>query len=264
VYLRGAREPVERAVDLSARNLNGDILKGLTITPPKAHVTVPIDQRFGYRDVSVSTVVTGEVESGYWISNIVVDPSTVTVIGGPSALSNIPGFVETFEVDVSAATDDVVERVALNLPPGVSVVQPETQGTDNAGGVLVTVEVSTIEGGKTVQRPVTFQGLRETRSAATSPSEVDVILSGPVPRLQSLTAREVTVIADLFGLDPGIHKAELTVVVPEGLRVENVLPDTVEVEITVGRPLTPTLTPTANGTSTPSTGITPTVTAEAP
>jgi YbbR domain-containing protein len=264
VYLRGAKESVERSVDLSARNVNGDILKGLTITPPKAHVTVPVDQRFGYRDVSVSVVITGEVQSGYWISNIVVDPSTMTVIGGPSALSNIPGFVETFEVDVSNATDDIVERVALNLPPGVSVVQPETQGTDNTGGVLVTVEVSTIEGGKTVQRPVTFQGLRETRSAVASPSAVDVILSGPVPRLQSLTAREVTVIADLFGLDPGTHKVELTVVVPEGLRVESVLPDTVEVEITVGPPLTPTLTLTANGTPIPSTGITPTITATVP
>jgi YbbR domain-containing protein len=212
---------------------------------------VPVDQRFGYRDVSVSVVISGEVAPGYWISNIVVDPSTVTVVGGPVNLNDLPGFVETSEVDVRGATDEVVERVPLNLPPGLSVVQPETQGTDNVGGVLVTVEVSTIEGGKTVQRPVTFQGLRETRSATASPSEVDVILSGPLPELQSLTARDVTVIADLFGLDPGSHKVELSVVVPEGLRVESVLPDTVEVEIRVGQPQTPTRTLIPTGTPTP-------------
>jgi YbbR domain-containing protein len=252
-YLRGAKETVERSVDLAARDAEGDVLTGLTIAPPKTHVVVPIDQRFGYRDVSVSVVIAGEVAPGYWISNIDVDPSTMTVVGGPATLSDLPGFVETSEVDVTNATDDIVERVPLNLPSGVSVVQPETQGTDNAGGVLVSVEVSAIEGGKTVQRPVTFQGLNESRSATASPSQVDVILSGPLPRLQSLTTRDMKVIADLFGLDPGIHKVELTVVVPEGLRVESVLPNTVEVDIRVGQPQTPTPTrvPTRTPTPTP-------------
>jgi YbbR domain-containing protein len=257
VYLRGAKETVERSVDLSARNLNGDVLKGLTITPPKVHVTVPVEQRFGYRDVSVSVVISGEVAPGYWINNIVVDPSTVTVVGGPSPLGSIPGFVETFPVDVSNATDDITERVALNLPPGVSVVQ-ETQG-NSGGGVIVSVEVAAIEGGQTVQRPVTFQGLRETRWAVASPPQVDVILSGPLPRLQALTIQDVKVIADLFGLDPGVHKVKPNVVVPEGLRVESVLPDTVEVEIGTGQSAPPTSIPTpATPTSIPTPAPTPT------
>ncbi len=245
VYLRGAKETVERSVDLSARDINGNVLSRVTIVPPKARITIPIEQRFGYRDVSVRVVITGEVASGYWISNIVVDPSTVTVVGGPSALNKIPGFVETSEVNVSNASKDITERVALTLPPGVSVVQPENQA-GSAGGVLVTVDVAAIEGGQTIQRPVTFQGLRETRWAVASPPQVDVILSGPLPRLNALTVQDVKVIADLFGLDPGTHKVKPTVVVPEGLRVESILPDTIEVEIGAGFPPTPaaTITPT--------------------
>jgi YbbR domain-containing protein len=258
MYLRGAKETVERSIDLSARNINGEVLKRLTINPPKVHVTVPIEQRFGYRDVSVSVVISGEVASGYWISNIVVEPSTVTVVGGPSALDSIPGFVETSRVDVNNATEDIAERAALNLPPGVSVVQPENQGSDSASGVLVTVDVSPIEGGQTVQRLVTFQGLRETLWAVARPPQVDVILSGPLPRLQSLTVQDVKVIADLFDLEPGVHKVKPTVVVPEGLRVESVLPDTVEVEIGVGRPIPPT--PVLTVTVTPTATITATIT----
>jgi YbbR domain-containing protein len=259
VYLRGAKETVERSVDLSARDINGNMLSRVTIVPPKARVTIPVEQRFGYRDVSVRVVITGEVASGYWISNIVVDPSTVTVVGGPSALNKIPGFVETSEVDVSNATEDITERVALTLPPGVSVVQPENQA-GSAGGVLVTVDVAAIEGGQTVQRPVTFQGLRETRWAVASPPQVDVILSGPLPRLNALTIRDVKVIADLFGLDPGVHKVKLTVVVPEGLRVENILPDTIEVEIGAGFPPTPAATITATTTLSSTGALTDTVT----
>jgi YbbR domain-containing protein len=275
VYLRASKETVERSIDLAARNVNGEVLKRLTITPAKVHVTVPIEQRFGYRDVSVRVAITGEVTPGYWISNILVEPSTVTVVGGPSALNSLPGYVETFEVDVTDATDDISERVALNLPPGVSVVQPDAQSNGN-GGVLVTVDVAAIEGGQTVQRPVTFQGLREGWWAMASPSQVDVILSGPLPKLQSLTVRDVKVIADLFTLDPGTHKVKPTVVVPEGLRVESVLPDTVEVEVGVGPPVTPpptsaptptavitptgTLTITAGATATGTLIVTPTPT----
>ncbi len=252
VYLRGAKETVERSVDLSARDINGNVLSRVTINPPKARVTIPVEQRFGYRDVSVRVVITGEVASGYWISNIVVDPSTVTIVGGPSALNKIPGFVETSEVNVSNAAEDITERVALNLPPGVSVVQPENQA-GNPVGVLVTVDVAAIEGGQTIQRPVTFQGLRETRWAVASPPQVDVILSGPLPRLNALTIQDVKVIADLFGLDPGIHKVKPTVVVPEGLRVESILPDTLEVEIGAGLPpatITATTTLSSTGATT--------------
>ena len=259
IYLRGAKENVERSVDLAARDINGDVINRLTINPAVAHVTVPVEQRFGYRDVSASVVITGEVAPGYWISNIMVDPSTVTVVGGPAALNNIPGYVETFEVEVSGATEDVVARVPLNLPPGVSMVQPESQN-GGSSGVLVTVDVSAIEGGQTVRSPVTFQGLRESLVARASPEQVDVILSGPLPRLQSLTPRDVVVIADLFGLNPGVHKVKPSVVVPEGLRVESVLPDTVEVDIKLAVVATPTPTSTPTPRLTPPVTITASVT----
>lgn len=256
VYLRGAKETVRRSVDLSARNTNGDVLGRLSITPPKVDVTVPVEQRFGYRDVSVRVVITGEVASGYWINNITVDPSTVTVVGGPSALNSLPGYVETSEVDVTNATKSIVERVALRLPAGISIVQPES-GDNNPGGVQVSIEIAAVEGGQTVQRPVTFQGLSEAMWAVARPAQVDVILSGPVPRLQALTLQDVAVIVDLFGLEPGTHKLKPSVVVPEALKVQSILPDTVEVEIGYNPPPTPTYTPTVTGTLTvtPATGV---------
>lgn len=248
VYLRGAKDTISRSVDLSARDTNGDELNRVTINPAEVDITIPIVQRFGYRDVSVRVVIVGEVAPGYWINNITVDPPTVTAVGGPTALNNLPGFVETFPVDVSEATDDITERVALNLPAGVSVVQPETGENGNPGGVQVNIEVATVEGGQTVQREVTFRGLDETMWAVALPAQVDVILSGPLPRLHALTLQDVTVIADLFGLGVGVHKVKPTIVSPETLRVQSVLPDTVEVEI--GARASPSPSPTQTATAT--------------
>ncbi len=244
VYLRGAKETVNRSVDLSARNLNGDLVSRVTIDPSKLDVVIPIEQRFGYRDVSVRVAIAGEVAPGYWISNITVEPSTVTLVGGPTALKGLPGFVETSPVDVTSATGDINERVALVLPSGVSMVQPEPGADQGSGGVQVSIAVSTVEGGQTVQRDVTFQGLADTMAAVAHPARVDVILSGPMPRLQALTRQDVKVIVDLFGLGAGTHLVKPTIVVPESLRVESILPDTVEVQISL-QPPTPTSVPTA-------------------
>ena len=248
VYLRGAKDTISRSVDLSARDNNRDKLNRVTINPAEVDITIPIVQRFGYRDVSVRVVIVGEVAPGYWINNITVDPPTVTAVGGPSALNSLPGFVESFPVDVGETTDDITERVALNLPAGVSVVQPETGENGNPGAVQVDIEVTAVEGGQTVQREVTFQGLDETMWAVAHPAQVDVILSGPLPRLHALTLQDVTVIADLFGLGVGVHKVKPTIVAPETLRVQSVLPDTVEVEISARASPSPPPTQTATAT----------------
>jgi len=264
VYLRGAKETVHRTVDLSARNANGDPVTRVTLNPARVSVTVPVDQRFGYRDVSVRVRIKGEVASGYWISNIAVSPSTVTVVGSPSALKELLGYVETVPVDVTNATANITERVALDLPQGVSVVQPESAEGQAIGGVQVTIQISAVEGGQTVQRTVQFQGLAENLSAVARPSRVDVILSGPLPRLQSLTIQDVQVIANLFGLGVGTHQVKPTIVVPESLQVESVLPETIEVQISLAPSTptpTPTRTPTVTATPTPA-GIPVTPTAQ--
>ncbi len=252
VYLRNSKETVHRTVDLSARNANGDPVTRVTLNPAKVTVTVPVEQRFGYRDVSVRVRIKGEVAAGYWISNIAVSPSTVTVVGNPSALKELPGYVETLPVDVTNATANITERVALELPEGVSVVQPESDESQTLGGVQVAIQISAVEGGQTVQRAVQFQGLAEDLSAVARPDRVDVILSGPLPRLQSLTLEDVQVIANLFGLGAGTHQVKPTIVVPESLHVESILPETIEVQISL-RPSTPTPTPTPTPlpTSTP-------------
>jgi hypothetical protein len=67
-----------------------------------------------------------------------------------------------------------------------------------------------------------------------------VILSGPIPRLQTLKPNEVKVIVDLFGLEPGIHKVRPTVFLPDDLRLEAILPDTIEITLSLNPRLTAT------------------------
>jgi YbbR domain-containing protein len=224
IYLQGARTDLERAVALMPRDAEGEVVAWVELDPPRVNVRVPVEQRIGYKDASVRVVLKGQVTSGYRITNVSVDPSVVTVVGSPASLAQVGGYLETRPIDVSQAEADVVERVTLSLPEGVSLL-----GTQS---VVINVSVMPLQGGLTLQGlPLTIQGLESDLTAAASPDGVDVILSGPMPRLEPLDRDEVQVIVDVYGMLPGVHKIAPTVVAPEGVNVESVLPDIVEVRI---------------------------------
>jgi YbbR domain-containing protein len=236
----------------TARDAQDNVVGSLTtIDPVQVAVTVPIEQKLGYRDVSVSVIRKGLVGRGYRITGITVDPSIVTIIGSPLAVSQLPGYVETLPVDIGDATSDVKAKIGLVLPEGVSILGDQT--------VSIIVSVEPIIDSITISRPVNIQGLQLGYTALTSPITVDVILSGPLPKLEALSTEDVRVVVDLFGLQPGVHKITAQAFAPEDLTVESVLPESIEVEIKSPVGLitatpsrrTPAATPSATPTAVP-------------
>ena len=254
VYLRGASETIERKTSIYARNSAGETLN-VTLKPNTVSVKVPIVQRRGFRNLSVRVVWAGQPALGYRISNVSVDPTIVMAIGDPAIIEELPGYLETVPVKVDGATNDVVERVALVLPEGVSII-----GTQS---VQVTISVTPIQSSLTVQRRVVSQGLSLDLMAVPSPDMVDVILSGPLPKLDALRPEDVQVIVNLFGLDVGSYQVEPDVVAPEGITVESVVPKKIQVVISRKPTATPTATSTATPTATATATATPTPTATA-
>lgn len=241
IYLRSSKTTVTRDVAVQPLDAQGNVVSGVTLSPSTVTLTVPVDQRVGYKDVSIQAVLKGTVSPGYWISNIVVVPSSITIAGNPDALGKVPGFVETIPIDVNGATAEVTKLATLSLPDGVSVLSNE--------GVTVQVSVTPILGGQTVPRKIILQGLRRGSTATVSPDTVDVILSGPLPALQNLAPDAVQVVIDISALTPGVYQLKPRIPsVPDTLKVQNIVPDTVQV--TVVEP-TPTLTPTPTVTLTP-------------
>ena len=234
--LDGVRESIDQALTIQALDQNNQPVIGITIHPETAQVKLPVSQQGGYRDLAVKVIVHGQVASGYRLDNISVFPPIVTVYSSdPAAVNALPGVVETQPLDLQDVNDNLTTRLPLNLPPGISVVGEQT--------VLIQAGVSPIESSLTLSgEKVEVTGLPAGMSAQVSPATVDVILSGPLSLLNTLTRQDVRVTVDVTGLDIGTHQLTPKVeVLISNVRVQSLLPGTVEV-ILVSSP-TPTPKP---------------------
>ncbi len=238
------RQDTEQTVKLSARDSKGAVVEGVTLSPEVVQAKALIEQLGGFRDLAVRVVITGELASGYRITNIKVSPPIVAVFGGSQAIESLPGYVETVPVSVQNAQQRINERVPLNLPGGISLLGDSS--------VQVEVSVEAIQGGLTLQLRPVVQGLAPQLEARVSPDYVDVVLSGPLPRLQTLRPDEdVRVVIDVANLQPGTHQLVPQIIVPEGVVAESILPATVQVTIALVGSFSPLLTPTFGLTPTP-------------
>jgi YbbR domain-containing protein len=77
-----------------------------------------------------------------------------------------------------------------------------------------------------------------------SPATVDVIVSGPLPLLDTLTRQDISVTVDLTNLAAGTYQLSPAVeILVSDVVVESILPGTIEVVISPIDASTPTATP---------------------
>ena len=234
-----AHESIERSLPLEALDSADAPVEGVSLTPDIVDVRLPITQRFGFRTVSVKVVVTGQVASGYRVTNISVFPPAVTVSSAnPQIVNSLPGFIETAPVNLDGLKNAIDINVALKPPEGVKVEGDQT--------VLVQVGIAAIESNLTLRNmPVETVGLPPNLAAHYAPQSVDIILTGPLPILDSLNASQVHVIVDLTGDTPGTYQVNPTVKIDKTneLQVVSIQPGTLEAVVVPAPSPTPTRKP---------------------
>lgn len=235
VEVNGIRENLDQASNIELLDADGQIIEGLNVSPSSINVLLPVSQQGGYRDVAVKVTIVGRVASGYRLTDLSVFPPVVTVFStNPDLVASFPGVIETQALDLQNAQEDITTRLSLMLPEGVSVIGEQT--------VLVQAGVSPIEGSVTLANElIEIVGLENGFTAVVSPNSVDVILSGPLPLLDTLTRQSIRATVDLTGLTPGTYQMTPKVeILIANIVVESILPNTVEVVIS---PINPTPTP---------------------
>jgi YbbR domain-containing protein len=249
----GADGDIEQTLTVRPRDSEGDSVPYVSLNPDTVAVRLPVEPSGYHSTLAVRAVLTGEVASGYRVTDISIDPPTVTVFGDPADLAALEeGFIETKPVNVDGAQDDVVVRPGLGVPATVTLVPGQE--------VEVRVSVEAIQSSLTVTSTPEVQGLEPGYTVTLSPDVVQVVLNGPLPKLESLGPDGVRVVLDLFELPTGTHQVEPQVIAPEDVTPQSVIPATIQVRIAVapsattvpgsGTTITPTMTVTSTRTTT--------------
>lgn len=225
ISIYNAKQQVDESRTVQAQSQSNRVINGVAIEPPSVRVIVPVSPRPGRKEVAVRPKLTGSPNTGYRLSAVKVEPSTVILSGANEDLTSVPGFVETAPITLTGAVEEVQKWVSLILPANVTVL-----GTDRA---FVTASIAPLEGGATVQRKPILTAVGDGLDVKVALDAVDVILRGPLPMLDELSDEDVQVILNLDGLLPGVHVIQPEVSLPEGISQEGLLPETVEVVITV-------------------------------
>jgi YbbR domain-containing protein len=209
-----------------AVNSNGQVVNGVSISPEKVEYTQNVAERGGYRNVVVKVVTAGLVPSGYKLTSLSVFPPTVTVFAtDPLLVDALPGYVETFPIDLNGKTSDFEQRITLNLPFSVQAIE--------ADQVTVNVGIAPIESSITLEDvQVEATGLPTNKIVIIEPAKVTVVISGPVIVLQALKASDLRVLLDLTGMGTGKFTVEpkVTLNIP-GLTISSLIPTTFVIEI---------------------------------
>ncbi len=243
---------VDRAVMLVDRA--GNPVTGLKFSPTVVNIRQIVNRPGTFREVIVRVIYTGAPADGYRLTSITPSPQIITVFASdPQLINAMPGFVETEAIDLTGATDDIEQRLRLNLPEGVYV--------DGEQSVLVLVGIAAIESSITLNLTFEAIGLPPGLQAILAPATVEVILSGPLPILLGLQPLDIRVVIDLAGLEPGTYTLTPRIeIIPIGLTVDSILPSAIDVTLILaptptptppGTPGTPSPTPSPTPTSTP-------------
>lgn len=234
VALQGQTSDIRTTVLLKALDRNGDIVEGLTLTPDRISVHVPITAQFGAQQVSVVPDLRNQPAPGYAVGSIDWTPKIVEVVTSGA----ITGTFATVPIDIAGATAPLTRTVPLVQLPNV-ITRPQN--------VQVTVHISivpiSVQSQVPLVVPVSPVGLVAGYTVRADPAAVQVTLAGPFDRLSKLKPDAVGATVDLAGLGPGSYSVPVRIQAPSGLTVVEPADPTVRVTIAA---LTPTSTPRPN------------------
>lgn len=193
--------------------------------PKAVTINVPISPLGYVRDLAVTIPWEGQPAAGYRIANLVVDPQIVKVYGRVETVREAPGYLLTQPVSLDTLTQSLTTTVALQMPVGLSLISPPQPY------VTVSLTIEAIQSGLTLAVTPTLRGLFPDMTATPSVETVVLILSGPLTVMEQLQVEDVGVVLDLTNLMPGDYTIIPVVEVPDGVIIQNVIPETISVRI---------------------------------
>ena len=211
-----------RFASVTATDKNGDVVSGVTCNPAvvETEITLGVTKKVELNAPKIK----GELGSGYKITDIKCEPSSVQIGGKADVLAGI-NHLDVESVSVEGAVANVTESSRVILPSGVMI-------TDGNNEVKVTVSVSQI-----IEKSFNIDTIENKNLSGDlqvqkiSESTVNVKIEGLAEEMNNLSPSDIEVYLDLSGKKEGVHTVPITVKTNKG-KVTSVSPSKLKIELT--------------------------------
>ena len=219
VDITGKKEITNLSVPIKAVTDSGEEVRGVEKEPGIIDMTLPV---FKTALVPVQLTTVNELPEGLSLTEITISPEVVMIKGDESV--DLLERIETMPIDVNGLLDKTSVEVQLNLPGGISMLDP-SEKIIVSYKVEETVEITsqfTLEQVRIINIP---EGL--TLGEIEDELVYTVVLKGYkslVEDLDFVTAFRPSI--DLQDLEAGSHEVELSFLPNPDITVESVVPNT--------------------------------------
>ncbi|MGI8587240.1 MAG: CdaR family protein [Chloroflexia bacterium] len=252
VNVEGKQGTQAGEVGPQALDFAGSPISGLQFSPQYVNVTITIQQLLNYKTLPIHVPIAGAPAPGFRITDILVQPTTLTAYGLPSVLEPL-NFLETAPVSIGGVTQTLSVNITVPLTNGLTLYPPGTSGQ-----VELRVAIEEISTETQIPVRVDLVGLASGLTGTASPAAIGVTLSGPLDALQGLKPESVRAVLDLSGYAPGTYK--LVPVISQPPRTTLSRSDVSEVTVSIVSESTPipAVSPSPTGLPPPVPTVVPT------
>ncbi|HHX75657.1 MAG TPA: hypothetical protein GX699_12200 [Firmicutes bacterium] len=119
VNVDGADNNLTQYVEVQAVDFSGQAVEGVSVYPAQVEVTVPV--ALPRKKVPVRLQVSGELQEGYTVQQITLNPAEVTLEGPQTVLDDISEIL-TEPVNIAEAESSISTPAALQVPQGCKLL----------------------------------------------------------------------------------------------------------------------------------------------
>lgn len=216
-------ESYSGALPVSVYDANGNSLDDLvTVLPESVEVLLPVVSDTPGKVAPISASLVGEPAEGYTVSRIVISPNVVTAYGSQYLLDNID-YIKTEAIDITGAKNDVSAKVGLISNEGIRLDSEESVD------IVVMIEKEDTKTFDNVQ--IKLVNSNTSYRYILSQDVVTVTVKGPESSIEALSANNISVEADVAGLEGGSNSIRLTYNISGASYVESITPSMVTVTV---------------------------------
>ncbi len=225
IDISGIKEDLNRKIKVKAVDTNGNEIKEVKIEPDIVEVSISLTRGYPETRLIVKPKIVGKPAPGYYISEILSNPSEIKIFGNYSKITNID-FLETIPINVSGITKTLSVKVPPTLGEGLNVAEGEVELIE----VSIQVKETIIE--KTLKSvPISTQNISPFISWKIKPEVVDITVEGKNILIEKLKIENIKALVEFTDNFRVEQTVKVQVDLPEGIFLIEVEPEEVTVLI---------------------------------